>query len=535
MHCTNCGVELPEGVTFCTNCGTQVAAAVVTEAVAAPKKRLPLWKLIVILAAAVIVLAGLVVGGILLFGGSGAASSGMLLREKTMLRALKMADDTVAFVTMDGSVVKAGEPCDDNSYGVSLNGAAAYIISGENRALYVCNSSDKTRVGKNVRLATVSCDGKYLVYAVQDDDDGTLFRYCIATEKEKELYTVKDGSVTAFAVSPDGMSVAFTVDEDSDTEMFLSKNGKVPVSVGENKEPIAVADGAKYLYYAEHKSDSVTLYAEHNGETVRLGKCDELDGQTELNADLSELIYNLDGETYLSVRGEKGVKIADSSAYASLPANVFWMKCEAAAATPYINAYPSFIGRVFHTYRYEDGLSTTLVYVTDDGEAEELAEGLDGYRFSDDSRQLVCLKDDALTYIADVRDPDDEKLFGDAVIDGFAVTADLKHFFLLLDDGALYYAPVDGEPDKIVSDITSATVNPYAPECYVLTDDGRLYYCRAGEDREQITGIEGEIEGLNSYGTVAYFYVQNEDDSSAYDWYLLDGDKEPTLLVKGVG
>lgn len=526
MHCTNCGSVMPDGSRFCTNCGaslpTEQASAGGRRKKEKPKRRL----LIVILAAVAVVLAGLVVGTVHLFGGGRTGS-----RDGSRLIPTMMDDGSLWFITMRGDVIECKEPKSFHlATGVSLSGETGYVITDDDE-LYVCTAKGKTRVAKDVGTATVSCDGRYVAYTVEDGEDCTLYAYHVAKDVSEELDDIRDGYIEYLALSPDGRSALYTV-HGSEDELYLSVNGKEPESLGENRYPIGLSDGAKVAFYFEHDGES-TLYVQKGVKATRLGTGTL--SNASMNRACTELLYCIDDESYLSRNGEKGVKVSDDSgAFACLLQDARWVSLpwyDGIELWMYIDSIPTYTGRP--CVAYADDNSCLLTYVGKGADSRVLAKDVSdtAYAFSDDGRRLAYIKDGEVFYLANTTaGKRAEQLFDDEPFVRLDASADLKSLYLLTEDSELFYATPGGELTSVCDDVTSFVVDPYTGACYVLTKDGKLYRLHKDAKRERVDA-EGEVAQISYFdGTMCY----RVDDSSASDWYRIHDDLSSELLARDV-
>ncbi|MDR0223099.1 MAG: hypothetical protein LBI38_06165 [Oscillospiraceae bacterium] len=116
-------------------------------------------------------------------------------------------------------------------------------------------------------------------------------------------------------ISPDGKTVAYKADySDGGYKTKININGKAE-DLGVNIQPVAVADGAKYIYHIKTRENGEALYVSKGpaAEEIRLDRVSAYN-DFHLNADYSQIVFtNYDGKSYVSANGGEKSLIAQYS------------------------------------------------------------------------------------------------------------------------------------------------------------------------------------------------------------------------------
>ena len=246
MVCKNCGTENEQGAMFCANCGASLAEAAApapestpAEPAAPAQKKsgnAPARKLIIGAAAAVIVLALLIALIASLSGGS------KYPKVKDTIIPLEMNGETVFVV--NNKVIKDKLDGGYRSSRTSTDGSKMAIKGDDDDyTLYFVTTKGVKEVATEVGDYMLSLEGDTIAY-INDDDE--LHLYQTGSKKDKKI---DDDVVEIYALSPDGKSVLYSVDDGDESILMVSKaNGKT-YEVAKGASGVALSDNGKYVYY----------------------------------------------------------------------------------------------------------------------------------------------------------------------------------------------------------------------------------------------------------------------------------------------
>jgi Tol biopolymer transport system component len=127
---------------------------------------------------------------------------------------------------------------------------------------------------REANIAAITKDGRYIYYIVNNEDGSTLYSCNVKGMKEKMLAASPGRKMSKLVVSPDGKTVAYSVNPVSlnghysyyneETESFIIYDGKEPVYFGTGRVIEQISDDGKYIYYVEASpvSSELQLYVE---------------------------------------------------------------------------------------------------------------------------------------------------------------------------------------------------------------------------------------------------------------------------------
>lgn len=177
---------------------------------------------------------------------------------------------------------------------------------------------------REANIAAITKDGRYIYYIVNNEDGSTLYSCNVKGMKEKMLAASPGRKMSKLVVSPDGKTVAYSVNPVSlnghysyyneETESFIIYDGKEPVYFGTGRVIEQISDDGKYIYYVEASpvSSELQLYVECAEGSTLLTE-DWINSTLLYNRDLSELIISGNNGTFISISGGEPSLIMDNS------------------------------------------------------------------------------------------------------------------------------------------------------------------------------------------------------------------------------
>ncbi len=372
---------------------------------------------------------------------------------------------------------------------------AAFIVSDDTDSyyggtLYIADSSGIKQVADEVSYITMSASGNGVAF-VQDvvGDLGTLCLY-----KNGKTTTISEdvGLGGLITISPDGNTVAYAVLDDIDYEYigyyFDGENHKL----GRDIYPVAVSDGARYLYYMKNGKLYVQK-GDNEDSRVNLG---DFGSVKAFNKDLSQVIFsNGNGErSYISRKGGEKERLSGRISYILSPVG--------AMAKGYVLGISSFANTYYITnddsvYRIDGKFESTKILsnVTDpqlavDGKTiiyqdYDCIKKLDGSK--DKAKGIELVERDVIAFIATYN--------GDAI-------------YYLTQDDELYYQKGKGNPVLIDDDVYAVDLMGYytdSSQLFTLYKGNKLFYVKDGELYVSTNGKKGRtVSGID--GTVSEIY-----------------------------
>lgn len=513
MKCPNCGTGLPDNAKFCGSCGSTIeqpsrpapvdggGAAPKPSAAAMKKFRIP-----AVCAVAAILLA--VVAWVLFKPSKYAEIKGGVTYYQS--------DGTFVFVSSSGD--KTELDSDDYPYVyVSLDGEkAAFVIrEDDTRILYYSDGGKPKQIAEAYGIGyKLAPSGDAVAFTARDDgddyDEMTLSVYSGGKVKKiaDEVYGDR------FCISPDGKTVVYAAGYDEDDGDFKSYiwDGN-STEIGENKNPIAVSNGGKLLYYY-YKSTFYVQKGKKDDTRQRLG-----DGYHLFNRDLTEVIsYSISenkSTAYISRNGGERQKLSGGYASMLVPATIQRVTGED------VQLYG--VSSFDDTFYLSD--SGSIVRITGKYAAETIAKSVSGAAYlADDGKTIIYIKGSSI-YKANGLKSGEEAVKLAGGVEGFIATSDGGAIFYY-DDSELFYLKGSGKV-KALGDID---VSQYGSVSWGLFKGKTLYYADDGELRSTdgnnvtssgFTGIDGEVTAV--WTNELYVSVTTDDDGDYAQYISRDG------------
>ncbi|MDR3209587.1 MAG: zinc-ribbon domain-containing protein [Oscillospiraceae bacterium] len=527
MKCPKCGADIPENARFCGSCGEPIDAPVKTPAADIPEyaptpavadevtatvpateyappaypepeaegapKRGPFGKLplkLIIPAAAVVVI---VIAAVL----ATALKPGKYAEQKGSTY-ISTFDGEVVVIASDGTRTAIDGELENQVK--SLDGTrAAFLVDegGDWYTLYYLDRGAKPRlVAEDVYDYEFAASGTAIVYLNDydyDDQAGTLALY----SGGKTTTITNEAYSAGMWISPDGKTVTYTADyDDGDFEGYYW-SGKA-TSLGKNKEPRAIADGAKYVYYFKGSTFYVQKGAKDDTKT-KLG--DDASGII-FNRDLSQAVYNSDGAAYITRNGGEKKKLSGELSSFLAP-------------TGTQNARSVYGVASFADTFYKNGAGA-IIRVTAKFETVSVAKSVDTVYLAGDGKTLFYLKNESVYSVSGLKaNADAKELTGSEDVTEFRILADGKTFYFVNDDDELFYQKGAAKA-KQIGEIDSDAYNAlavYKGKTLYFISDGELFSA-AGAKTAAVKGVVDELD----YVTAGPFSVtiSNTDDEYYY-------------------
>lgn len=517
MFCKNCGKQLPDGAKFCGSCGTptgvaQPVEAAPTEPPVAPVAEAPVapvaetsvaevpakeaapktdimqtvkerlkeladsvkpyilkYKLpLVGIAAVVLLLMSIaIVVGVL------TAGNGFVAYENAIW--VNVQDEEV-LVLWNNKVIETGIEADDlEDESISLDGTV-YAGLTDDGTLFFVRKGKVNVVAEDVSLFQLSSSGKGIAYICEDGGETVLNLYNVGSKKN----TVVDDDYSKYAVSlfgmelsPDGKGLAYyDLDEEEGEATLMYFTGKKSVKItSSDVELIGLSNGGKYIYVLGENDDGEDVLYSYNkkGERSKLNSCNE--DSFYFNEDHSQILFNNDGKTYISVKGKDAEKISSGTARLLLT-----------------NDSSAFSGTNSTTYPVDD-LYGHVYNVNNDG-----------------NRSLWIINKNA---------DKSAKLVSDAY--SAQLDAEAEYVYYIDDDGDLNVLEISqGErasekAKKLAEDVYNYVVTSNRKRVYYISD-GSLYSCsgKNGSGRKIIVREDVGTDLAINAKNVVYYYMDGD-------------------------
>ncbi len=533
MFCTQCGFETPEDGGFCPNCGAQQQPIVHPQypkqsqylkpdprpvgssPIATFFQRIPKNSLIIGVAALVVVIVVIVLLTTRIGSGGDRGGNYVQYAENAIYGFKDFDQDEVLFVTRTG-LLKDTVPVDlvsiDNLYVGSGKvsddrSVAAFKAKGD---LQIVTTSDSIKVDQDlVGYFVLARSGRSVLYcATNDEEDVELICYDIGNKSSRIIATLaSDETIDRICLSPDGLSVVYSILSDSKIVCYLSTNGGESKELGDYVRPIAISDGAKLVYYFKGIKDTRlmgSLNILKNGEEIHLLSDYSLN-RLFFNRSYSEIVFTDNGKTYFCKNGNDPQKILNGEI----------SDWRTPLGRGYLQA-DTFVGMVASS-------NEGIYYFGNQGNLEEI-DISDGYIDSQISAndQSMLFVDDlgSLQIIRDLR----QSLEPETMLENFDIFAvcandDFSTIYFIDRDNELFYLN-GSEPMSIADDVNTGN--------FCFDDNNALYFiadqssdgsgqlCSSRNGSEKIE-ME-EASAVSSIGSVAggIYYYNNNDDKTYF-------------------
>ena len=517
MRCPNCNTENEQNSIFCKNCNAWILAEVYTEDTPATAEEVPTetakskkstkWLIPVIAGTlAVIVLVFLLLKPV-----HPQHSNGYIHYQ-----------DHIASHTFGNSRVTAqnGTILRNGSSAIltrSLDGGTALFESGNN--LMLIQNGQVSYVDNHVSRCVLSVNGKGIVYA----KDGKAFYYYYSAETGQSQPFLASNDFAAsyqagsFTISPDGQTIVYLRKAQA-YSVYLWQNGQdapgtVIASYDSSPRLISVSNGGEciYLYlngrlYSLDWEGNVTTVAESQQSPASGLQLDQVGDSFHLNADHTQLLYQQGSASFISENGKPGQMVSGDWIEPLLPAQTIRSTQNGCHTYPHYDFY----GQIHKSTKYttSDNIlgvlqsETTLVLITDEGDARTILKSPSKYWLSPDGCQLYCTDQNYdLLHITIT----DRSGFNTATIasqvSSFAVTADCSMVYFVSDRQLYRCNGSDGTQRLFLStgeSIHSLAVTPTG-ELYCIIDN---YLCRCLDEVQllmpsaQVVRIHAAENGL---------------------------------------
>ena len=369
-------------------------------------------------------------------------------------------------------------------------------------------------VADDVGQYQLSANGAALLYITEDYD---VCWYDVKKKSSTTLETGEDGAQLG-QPAPDGSAAVFTLYDGGDYEGFTCGSNKKPVSMGEGLVPFAISNKGSYVYYLKVKSGSSsgTLYVSKSGK----GEGEKLASDYNMNSvlfnkDATQMMFNNDGKTYLTVKGGEKNKVFSSTVY-SMFAPDYTVGSSAGGVVPVSDLR----GQTYYT-------SGGVYFLDSKGESKKITSDFDGFALSESGSNLIYLKKGDLVKVTNLAKGTEEDLTDEGDILSFQAAGDLSVVYYLNRDGELYYQKGSGKPVEVGDDVDSFLMVPNSKTCAGISD-GQLFVTTGGKS----TGTPHDLDDVTNFGVQrGVLLVCQDAGGGSVDIYTMSG-ADPKLLVE---
>lgn len=440
MYCSQCGEKIADNVNFCTKCGAQQNGAVDTkeerDVKNSEKKKGNKGKFIAI--CSIVVLFGVF---LVLYRQSVNSSKYEPLSEE----ALTYNSSLGVFYTAKGTVYQPNHVIEDGDYDVNADYSKwIYREESTKNLFYIDSAFEPVRIAGDVDKFIISYTGKYVAYMCDMDEEnaGTLYLYCVKTGEstriDEEVYP------DYLCLSPEGKKVVYLKKESNHDEssMWIGGIGIDSTEVDDDGcYPLAISNNGKTLYYI----NKTKLYM-YNGKTSE--KIDsDVSSWVWFNEDLSEILYNSDGKTYMYNKKLKNPqKVSSVSMYSHAGKGIDGEQYYTSGGA-FILGVDTLKECVFVS---ED---RALYWLDSEGtEMIKIAATNFCYQVSKDGKSVIYSLGNKIYKIEQLSNNMDKTILYEGEVDDIIASADLSKIYFYTDED-LYYLKKNGDVERITNDL----------------------------------------------------------------------------------
>ncbi len=409
----------------------------------------------------------------------------------------KVVNDEESFhLLRNGKVVKAkldGESATIRSR--SLDGSAIILETTDEDgfcALYaiVKGKAHEIKVDDSPRSLKLAAEGKNFAFT---DKDGDLYTGTVSNGKVTKV-KAKD-EVSSFILSPNGKVICYEVTDDDEIVLYMHKGSK-ETKIGKNLGAILVDDNGKYIYCADEDGNLLS----YNARAKKTKVSKELSTSYVMtNLEHTEVIYEADGKSYVSVKGKEGKKLPSGFAGVAYP-DAGAVKADGNAIT-----YPvkTFKGQYV-------AKSDKIGILKNNWEFKEIADDVVNAAISENGKIIYFLNKDGELHLIKGKKATKKAIAEDIV--GLEMLRNGKGCYVLNEDEELHY--VSGKSYKkktIVEDVDDWTSVTKDGIIFVTSDD-EIYPVKGASKKKSL----GETEEIDVTSYVTYSQLK-ETDGDTYD------------------
>jgi hypothetical protein len=519
MKCSKCGGEVAANLNFCGSCGNPIEHTETVSSESKPfaaKQKFDIGILRKFIKPAIIVVAAIIV----LVVAVNALKPSKYQRSSAAIYITQEEDSVVILPNGKNRTLIAGTLV--TQYHSADRRTAAVIIDEEQGAsrgsqfgysLYLIKDTP-TLVSDSVSSAVISYSGGGLAY-IKDVDDG-FGSLCLYSGGKNETITSDiNNDSDEYVISPDGRVVAYSItDEDGETVGYYYDGKQRELDDGVT--PIAVADGAKYVYY--NRND--TLYVQRGDNADSRESLGSGAIARAFNKDLSQCLYVRSERAYISRHGAKGTDLAGILRFPQM------LLPDGIMRIGNIIGVSSFADTYYQDYDFTDsGYSERVRHINRNFEDDGIiVRNALQTSLASDGKTITYLRNDAVYKIDGSKaNAEAVELVEENVTRLFATDKGNAVFFVNEDD-EVYFQKGTGKPVQ-VGDYGSDFSLFNGNTLFYVSDDE--LYVTSGEKAKRIGSFDGDVLAV----TASFFQVRVESSDGAESFTYLSTDGKSFDLV----
>ena len=439
--------------------------------------------------------------------------SGQSVREMNYYTYYNEDDEVSIFA--DGELLEEGLEYEIMSRVYSLDGKVMVYLTDEDE-LYVARNGKIELLAEEVESFELSEDGSTVA--------------CVDQEEELYLYDTKSLEGTSIAeeaaiatLSPDGKTLVYTCEEGSDEEIIMYYyDGKKSEELGENLVALSVSNGGKYIYAYNVDKDTVVAM-NTKGDSLKIGSSMEMDYTFYVNSDHSQFLYCADGKWYVSVKGGEKIKLS-SKIEELFPVQPHVGPISHGSFGVENARVKDLSGRF---YMGDD----TLYFLNSDWELEEVADDVEIATISTDGKTVYYLDYSANLCKVTAGKLDEPIEIADDVYN-YRMISDGSAVYYLDNDDSLFYCKGTKDAAHLADDVYNFYIT-HDDICFFIEDfnknAGDLYMSKNGGKKEMVFT---DCYRVFITSTVTYAATDYDSDTYLYTMYVSSKGDNFDLMVE---
>lgn len=510
FKCKNCGADIRPDMKFCGTCGTPLSERQEAEngepAAAGQRKKtkLPVIVIVVLIAAAGIVLSFI---------------KPSKYEQLSLLYLAQEEDRVLINPDKNGKAKVSIEGLYIYEYSFDSKTAAVVVNIGsseedEEYSLYYV--ADKaTFISDEVGNVAIAGWGESIVFTGMKEDDSEITELYIWEGGKTVTITEDYVDRMGYSISPDGKTVAYTVyDEAEDEYVGCYYNGD-EISLGKDVIPIAISDGAKYVYYAKNGALYVQLGTD-SGSRRKLG--DDIDALN-FNKSRTDVIFSNGTESYICRNGGEKELISGTFTDLLLPEGTV-VRNEWCYAFLYQTHCIADFAETF--YKDDDD---SIYYIDSKYKTNKVVSNIDKALLMQDGKTIIYQKGDSIYKVNGMKENGEEKVLVEEDVIDYLATSDGKAVYFYNMDNELMYQKGNDKPVLVGEDLEGDFDKGFSYVDWAIFDGNKIYYVSDNElfwstggkgTVTAVDGMEGDIISVRVQGGILYVGISDETNSYFY-------------------
>ena len=451
----------------------------------------------------------------------------------------------------DGSKVEVDALMTD--YQMSLDGSIAAFMAdrdhdGGGTLYYVSGSGDPVNVSDGVYDYFLATSGKGLIYWTGFNIETGVGE--LQLFDGKETTKINDNVLNGAVISPDGKTVFYvtsTVDEEAWVEKtdgfnvvehksFISTNGnKGEAFEIDSVEPVAIADGAKYLYYVRREAEDESAHlvfaakagVQSDSDTVLITLSDvQQNLHIGFNNDNSQIVFNDDEDSFISINAGERVIINSKHLIKEF---IVPETTPIGGIIAVVYGFSDFRGKVFET---EEG----LFLLNDNLDRERITGSSIDVTMSADGKQLYHIDEDYLRVASAINSGRERIIIAENVqnyvIDSSGNLYYIDNFNVLYRKGARDLSADKGTKVADFAATNSLEISGRGTVFFVGRNEEGLERVLYSVNGTKVEKVADDVEIFEMFINNVFYYTRNEE--GAVEAYRSNGNNRFSLFSTGV-